>query len=46
MIPGWQGYIKWNYGLEELQFINEDYIMSEKELKQKIDNRTDLFYII
>lgn len=46
MIPGWNGYIKWNYGLEELQFVNGDYVMSEKELVDKIKDRTDLIYII
>ena len=46
MIPGWKGYIKWNYGLEELQFVNGDYVMPEKELVDKIKDRTDLIYII
>lgn len=46
MIPGWKGYIKWNYGLEELQFVNGDYVMSEKDLVDKIKDRTDLIYII
>ena len=44
MIPGWQGYVKWINN--QLQFVNGDYVMSEDELKSKIINRTDLFYII
>ncbi len=46
LVPGWEGYIKWNYGLEELQFVNGDYVMPEKELVDKIKDRTDLIYII
>lgn len=46
IIPGWKGYIKWNYSLDQMQFINGNYIISYKELKDKIKNRTDLFYII
>ena len=46
MIPGWKGYIKWNYALDEMQFVNGDYIMPYKELKDKVKNRTDLLYII
>lgn len=45
-IPKWVGYVKYNYGSEELQFVNGDYIMPESELKSKIGNRTDLYYII
>ena len=46
LIPGWKGYIKYNYGLRELYFQNGDYIMSQPELESKIKNRNDLFYII
>ena len=46
IIPGWKGYIKWNYILDEMQFINRDYKLPYKELKDKLKDRTDLFYII
>lgn len=46
MIPGWKGYLKWNYALDELQFVNGNYRMSQSELEDKIKDRTDLFYII
>ena len=46
LIPGWKGYIRWDYDLEELYFINGDYRISERELEDKIINRTDLYYII
>jgi len=32
--------------LKKLKFVNGDYIMPEEELKEKIKDRTDLFYII
>lgn len=46
IIPKWNGYIKWNYALDEMQFVNGDYKMPYKELKDKVESRTDLFYII
>lgn len=46
MIPGWQGYVKYDYINNQLYLVNGDYIMPEKELKSKIINRTDLYYII
>ena len=46
MVPGWKGYLKWNYSEDELQFINGNYKMSQSELEDKIINRTDLYYII
>lgn len=46
VIPGWKGYIKWDYSKDELYFVNNDYKMSQTELKDKTNNRTDLFYII
>jgi len=27
LIPGWKGYLKYNYGTESLQFVNGDYIL-------------------
>ena len=46
MIPKWKGYLKWNYSKDQLEFINEDYVMEQSELESKIKNRTDLYYII
>ena len=46
MVPGWEGYIKYNFGLDELTFVNGDYLMRQEELKNKLLDRTDLYYII
>lgn len=46
MIPGWKGYLDWDYSKDQLFFHNNDYIMEEKELCSRIENRQDLFYII
>lgn len=46
MIPGWEGYLSWNYALDQLQFKNKNYIISQEELDKQINKRTDLFYII
>ena len=46
IIPSWKGYIKWNYALDKIQFTNNDYIMTQEELEDKIRNRNDLYYII
>lgn len=48
MIPGWRGYLKWNYSKDELQFVNDNYIMTQAELEGDygIANRNDLYYII
>lgn len=46
LIPGWIGYIKYDYNLNQLYFVNGDYILKEDELKKQIGNRTDLLYII
>ena len=46
IIPKWKGYLKWDYSLDELYFVNGEYRMYESELKDKIKNRTDLYYII
>lgn len=45
-IPGWKGYIKWDYNKDQLVFTNEDYVMNERELQSKIGERKDLYYII
>ena len=46
LIPKWKGYIKWNYVLGQMYFVNDGYILTEQELKDKIGNRNDLYYII
>lgn len=46
LIPGWAGYIKYDYYKKELYFQNGDYKMRQSELEDKIGNRNDLFYII
>lgn len=46
IIPGWVGYLDWNYGLDQLYFHNKDYIMNQEELDVKLKDRTDLYYII
>lgn len=46
IIPKWKGYIKWNYATNEMQFVNGDYVMTQKELEDKTKNRLDLYYII
>ena len=46
LIPGWKGYAKYNYGLDELTFVNGDYLMRQEELKNKLLDRTDLYFII
>ena len=46
LIPKWQGYIKWDYALGQMYFVNDGYILNEQELKDKIGNRNDLYYII
>lgn len=46
MIPGWKGYLDWDYAKDQLFFHNNDYIMEEKELRNHIKDRKDLLYII
>ena len=46
LIPKWLGYIKWDYGRDELKFVNGEYVMWQKELEEKMMNRDDLYYII
>lgn len=45
-IPGWRGYIKYNYFLDQLYYIDNNIEFSEKELEDKLKNRNDLYYII
>lgn len=41
-LPNWDGYFKWNYAVDKLEFINNDY--------RSFDNidtlRTDYYYLI
>ena len=46
LIPGWKGYLKYNYGLDELTFVNGDYLMRQEELESKLLDRKDLYFII
>ena len=46
LIPRWLGYIKYNYGLGQIYFVNGDYRLYEKELVDKLNGRNDLYYII
>lgn len=47
MLPNWHGYFKWDYGKQQLYFINGDYYLNEQQIKDKgIINRNDWYYII
>lgn len=46
LIPKWVGYIKWDYVLGQMYFVNGNYILTEQELIDKLNNRNDLYYII
>lgn len=46
IIPGWKGFIKYNYYLDQVYFVNGDYKLTEKELIDKLGDRNDLYYII
>ena len=41
-LPYWDGYFKWNYEFDKLEFINNDYRSFENLDK----TRTDYYYII
>lgn len=46
MLPGWEGYFKWDWNKKELYFQNGDYYLSGKDLIDKgINNRDDWYYI-
>ena len=46
MLPKWKGYFKWDYGKNELYFINGNYKLEWKDLKNMdIINRNDWYYI-
>ena len=46
LIPNWNGYLHYDYGLCQMYFENRDYKIYEKELEDKLNNRLDLYYII
>lgn len=46
LIPGWKGYLKWNIVKNQIYFVNNDYIMDQKQLEDIIKDRNDLYYII
>ena len=47
MLPGWEGYFKWDYNKKELYFQNGDYYLNEKQIREmKLDQRSDWYYII
>lgn len=46
LIPQWVGYIKWDYVIGQMYFSNNGYILTEKELRDKLKDRDDLYYII
>lgn len=47
MLPHWQGYFKWNYSTNELEFNNGEYHLNQQQLIDKnIFNRNDWYYII
>ena len=46
LIPRWLGYIKYDYGLDQMYFVNGEYRLYEKEIVDKLGDRKDLYYII
>ena len=46
LIPEWKGYIKYDYVLSQMYFENDGYVLTEQELKDKLKDRNDLYYII
>ena len=46
IIPGWIGFIKYNPYSDELFFTNKEYRLYENDLRDKLKNRNDLYYII
>lgn len=47
MLPGWEGYFKWDWSKKEIYFQNGDYYLSEKDLLDKgLDKRNDWYYIV
>ncbi len=47
MLPGWEGYFKWDWDKKELYFQNGDYYLDNQQLIDKgIRDRDDWYYII
>lgn len=47
MLPGWEGYFKWDWEKKELYFQNGDYYLNNQQLIDKgIRDRDDWYYII
>ena len=47
MLPGWEGYFKWDWEKKELYFQNGDYYLNDSQIKEmKLDQRNDWYYII
>ena len=47
MLPGWEGYFKWDWEKKELYFQNGDYHLTNEQIRDmKLDERTDWYYII
>lgn len=47
MLPGWEGYFKWDWEKKELYFQNGDYYLDNQQLIDKgIKDRDDWYYII
>lgn len=44
MIPNYKGYVKYNYADDTVYLQNEDYV--DKDIENKIKDRTDLYYIV
>lgn len=46
ILPGWEGYFKWDYNKKELYFQNGDYYLNEEQIREmKLDQRNDWYYI-
>lgn len=46
LLPSWQGYFYWDYGISKLCFRNGDYIGFSKVEEYSLDKRGDWYYII
>ena len=47
MLPGWEGYFKWDWDKKKLYFQNGDYYLNDTQIKEmKLDQRDDWYYII
>ena len=47
MLPGWEGYFKWDLNKKELYFQNGDYYLNDNQIKEmRLDQRNDWYYII